>query len=155
MSEIDITPITHNLFVASRMTDIHAEDLEALDVDLIISMIAGLEPPEIFGKAPFQMLWLETHDSFLHPIPLEKLERGVTIALPYIKGNKKVLVFCREGKRRSVTMAAAILIATGMSSDEAMSLIKDKRAIADPYRFYIKQRIRAFEKYWRKNEKAV
>jgi hypothetical protein len=45
-------------------------------------------------------------------------------------------------------MAACILIARGMTADEAMDLIVSKRPIADPHAGYIERRIRAFEREW-------
>lgn len=47
------------------------------------------------------------------------------------------------------TMAACILIAQGLSSAEAMQLVKDRRPKADPYVFYIRKRIEKFEEVWR------
>jgi hypothetical protein len=41
-----------------------------------------------------------------------------------------------------------VLIGMGYSADEAMRLIKEKRAVADPYVPYIQKRIRKFEQQW-------
>jgi hypothetical protein len=46
-------------------------------------------------------------------------------------------------------MAAAILIAMGYSADEAMRLLRDRRAIAHPEAWYIRRQIQKFEKRWR------
>ena len=46
-------------------------------------------------------------------------------------------------------MAAAILIGMGFTADEAMKLISLRRKAADPYKFYIRWRIRIFETWWR------
>jgi len=73
---------------------------------------------------------------------------GVEAALPVIKDSGKVLVFCMEGKRRSVAMAAAILIGMGQTSEQAIDLLTTARKVADPRRWYIRMQIRAFEKYW-------
>jgi hypothetical protein len=45
-------------------------------------------------------------------------------------------------------MASCILIARGMSADEAMGLIVANRPVADPHAPHIERRIRAFEKDW-------
>jgi hypothetical protein len=45
-------------------------------------------------------------------------------------------------------MASCILIARGMTADEAMSTIIAQRPIADPHAWYIEKRIRAFESDW-------
>ncbi len=46
-------------------------------------------------------------------------------------------------------MGAAILIAQGYDPQEAMALIKKKRAVADPEIFYIRWRIMQFRRKWK------
>jgi protein-tyrosine phosphatase len=59
-----------------------------------------------------------------------------------------VLVYCREGRHRSVAMAASVLIGQGRSADDAMQLISANRPKADPYAWHIQRRIRKFEQIW-------
>jgi hypothetical protein len=47
-------------------------------------------------------------------------------------------------------MATCILIAHGYTSAEAMKLIVEQRAVADPYAPHIQSRIRKFEQDWHK-----
>jgi protein-tyrosine phosphatase len=96
------------------------------------------------------MLTLRTFDSIFLPIPIDKLVKGVEAALPVIEGGESVLVYCREGRHRSVAMAAAVLIGQGSSTDEAMRLISEKRSKADPYAWHIQRRIRKFEEVWQR-----
>jgi len=70
--------------------------------------------------------------------------------LPIIQNKGKVLVFCLQGKRRSIAMAAAILISMGHTSEQAINLLTTARKVADPRRWYIRIQIKAFEKYWQK-----
>jgi protein-tyrosine phosphatase len=77
---------------------------------------------------------------------------GVEAALPVIQNKGKVLVFCMQGKRRSVAMAAAILIGIGHTGEQAIDLLTTAREVADPRRWYIHRQIKAFEKYWQKRE---
>jgi len=49
---------------------------------------------------------------------------------------------------RGVAMGAAILIAQGLPAVEAMQLIKQRRAVADPYIWYIRRRIERFAQRW-------
>jgi protein-tyrosine phosphatase len=72
--------------------------------------------------------------------------------LPIIQNKGKVLVFCMRGKRRSVAMAAAILIGMGHTGEQAIDLLTTARKVADPRRWYIRRQIKAFEKYWKKRE---
>lgn len=150
---IDISKITENLYVGSCLTHEHADELRVLKFDLVISMIAQLKPHEVYMQAPFNTVWIRTYDTFFTPISIKKFMLGVDAALPVLKRGGKVLVFCMQGKRRSVAMASAILIATGHTAEEAADLLVKGREIADPRRWYVRRHIRAFEKYWNRNKK--
>jgi protein-tyrosine phosphatase len=78
------------------------------------------------------------------------LEIGVRRALPVIRGGESVMVYCREGKHRSVAMACCILIGLGYSAEAAMTLVKERREAADPDIWYIQERIRKFGQRWGK-----
>jgi protein tyrosine phosphatase (PTP) superfamily phosphohydrolase (DUF442 family) len=145
---IDISKITDYLYVGSRIGKEHADELKVLNFNLIISMIGQTPPDEVYTVAPFKSLWIRTYDTFLTPISVKKLLVGVEAALPVIENKGKVLVFCMQGKRRSVAMAAAILISMGNTSDQAIDLLTSARKEADPRRWYIHMQIKAFEKFW-------
>jgi rhodanese-related sulfurtransferase len=152
---IDVSEITDYLYIASRLDLSHLEELRVLNVDLIISMIGGECPPKMLGRPPVRLIWLRAYDTFITPIPLDRLRIGVEAALPVIKAGGRVLVYCRGGRRRSVTMAASILIALGKTADEAVDMIKAARAAADPTRWYVHRRIRSFEKFWRESNPFI
>jgi len=149
---IDISKVTDYLYVGSRVGEEHADELKVLNFNLIISMIGQLPPDEIYTRPPFKTLWIKTYDTFFTPISVKKLVAGVEAALPVIQNKGKVLVFCMQGKRRSVAMAAAILISMGHSGEQGIDLLTTARKVADPRRWYIRRQIKAFEKYWRKRE---
>jgi protein-tyrosine phosphatase len=149
---IDISKITEYLYVGSRVGKEHADELKVLDFNLIISMIGQTPPDEIYTLPPFKTLWIKTYDTFFTPIPIKKLLVGVEAALPIIQNKGKLLVFCMQGKHRSVAMAAAILISMGHTGEEAIDLLTTARTVADPRRWYIRRQIKAFETYWRKRE---
>ena len=111
-----------------------------------------IPPAEVYTQPPFRMLRLRTFDSIFLPIPISKLMEGVEAAIPAMQAGESVLVYCREGRHRSVAMTAAILIALGLPADRAMQLIKDRRAVADPYAWHIQRRIRKFEEVWQRRQ---
>jgi len=119
-------------------------------VDLVLSMI-GLSPPPELTRPPFRLVRLPVFDFPLLPFPLAVLRLGVGEALPVLKAGGRVLIYCRAGRHRSVAMAACILIATGMTADNAMATIEAHRPVADPHARHIESRIRAFEKDWLAN----
>jgi len=147
----DSSPITGQLFIASKPHARHVEDMRGLGVDLVISMI-WFAPPRELTRPPFSLLRLPTFDFPLLPIPLFMLRRGVEAALPVLEAGGRVLVYCKMGRHRSVAMAACILVATGMSAEEAMDAISATRVAADPRARHIAARIRAFERDWRRRQ---
>lgn len=145
---LDISKITDYLYVGARVGGEHADELKVLNFDLIISMIAQQKIHETFTQAPFKSIWIRTYDNCLRPISVKQFLTGIEAALPVIQKRGKVLVFCMEGRRRSVAMASAILIAAGYSSDEAAQLLMKARKVADPRAWYIRMQVRYFERYW-------
>jgi protein-tyrosine phosphatase len=145
---IDISRVTDYLYVGSRVGKEQADELKVYNFNLMISMIGQMPPDEIYTVSPFNTLWIRTYDTFVTPISVKKLLVGVKAALPVIQNKGRVLVFCMEGKRRSVTMAAAILISMGHTSEEAIDLVTTGRKVADPRRWYVRRQIKAFERHW-------
>jgi protein-tyrosine phosphatase len=149
---IDISKVTDYLYVGSRIGKEHADELRLLNFNLIISMVGQMPPDKIYTLPPFKTLWIKTFDTFFTPISIKKLLVGVEAAFAIIQNKGKVLVFCMQGRRRSVAMAAAILISMGYTGEEAIDLLTTAREVADPRRWYIRRQIEAFEKHWRKRE---
>lgn len=143
----DISQITEYLYISAWPRGEHAEEIAELGVRLILSM-HWLRPEKSLGNHPMRLLWLPTFDNPIFPMPMRKLKRGVQTALPVIRDGGAVLVHCKAGVHRSVAMAACVLIGLGYDADDAMGLIKEKRAVADPYVWYIQNRIRNFEQEW-------
>lgn len=144
---MDISRITDTLYVSSKLRAGHMKELPARNIRLAISTIAGQPPPD-FSRHICRILWLQTCDSILIPIPMNELMMGVQTALPVIQGGQSVLVYCAKGRHRSVVMAAAILIAMGHTACEAMQLLRVQRMAADPQAWHIARRIHKFESHW-------
>ncbi len=146
---MDISKITEYLYIAAHPKADAASTIQDLGVRLIINMIF-YRPAEAYKKPPFKLLTLRSFDSVFLPIQLSKLRKGVKTALPFIQNGDSILIYCREGKHRSVAMASCILIGVGYSSEDAMALVSSKRDKADPYASHIQRQIRRFEKSWNK-----
>jgi protein tyrosine phosphatase (PTP) superfamily phosphohydrolase (DUF442 family) len=144
----DISQITETLYISAWPRGEHAGEIQALGVRLILSM-HWRRPVKTVGHPPVRLLWLPTVDSPLTPMPMFLLRRGVQAALPVIRQGESVLVHCKAGVHRSVAMACCVLIGAGYTAEEAMGLVKDRRAIADPDVWYIRRRILEFEQEWR------
>ncbi|MCK4726024.1 MAG: dual specificity protein phosphatase family protein, partial [Anaerolineales bacterium] len=145
---------TEYLYVAASPNAECAGAISDLNVRLVINMIF-ITPAKVYQESPFRMLTLRTFDSIFIPIPIRKLEKGVKSALPAIQNSESVLIYCRQGRHRSVAMASTILIAKGYSADDAMQLVSSKRKAADPYAWHIQRQIRKFEKKWNNHKNSV
>ena len=154
LAAYDASAITDHLFIAPMPRARHVEEMRGLGVDLVISMI-WFAPPQELTRPPFRLIRLPAFDFPLLPIPLALLRRGAAAAALVLDAGGRVLVYCRAGRHRSVAMAACILIAEGMTSDEAMDTITAHRAIADPHAPHIERRIRAFEADWLRRQRPA
>jgi len=150
LSRPDISQITDYLFISAWPQEHHVEELISLNIRLILSM-HWWKPDKELNHPPLRVIWLPTIDSPITPMPIRTLRRGVEAALPIIKDGHAVLTHCRAGVHRSVAMASCILIGMGYTADEAMQLISEKRAVADPYVGYIRKRIYKFERSWKRD----
>jgi protein-tyrosine phosphatase len=146
-TSLAISQITDYLYISAWPRGNHIEQIVALGVNLVLSMHL-LPPVKLLGHARFRVLWLPTFDNPRFPISLKTLTKGVKAALPTIQDGQAVLTHCKEGKHRSVAQAACVLIGMDYTADDAMQLIKEKRAVADPYAEYIQVRIKKFESQW-------
>ncbi len=149
MSPLNYSQLTDDLYVGTTPGRGDYEVLRKLGVRLVINMrsLRGRAPRR--GNPPIRYLRLRTADTPLLPIPMAKLMRGAAAALEVMQAGGKVYTHCSRGRHRGVSMAAAILIAKGLSADQAIELIKARRGEADPEAAYIKRRIQLFEKRWR------
>ncbi|MGC1376754.1 MAG: hypothetical protein WA821_11035, partial [Anaerolineales bacterium] len=119
-----------------------------LGVRLVINMRCTRWPFPDPHDPPLDFLWLPSFDTMFIPIPVSTLMRGARAALRTIDGGGKVYAHCAGGRHRAVAMGASILIAQGYEAQAAMTLIKSRRAFADPDIFYIRRQILKFEMEW-------
>ena len=150
----DVSSITDQLFIAVRPRSRHVESVRGLGVDLVVSVL-WFAPPREFMRPPFSLRRLPMIDFALCPIPLRMLRLAVYAAVPVLDAGGRVLVYCRGGRHRSVATVCCILIARGMTADDAMDLVVRQRPVADPHAPHIEKRIRAFEADWRERQRVA
>lgn len=148
---MNFSKITDNLFIGTTPGKDDYQLLHEIGVRLIINMRFSHPPKPNPFDLSLKLLWLRTIDSPFFPIPVCKLMKGARAALETIRAGGAVYTHCAYGRHRGVAMGAAILIAQGHSPREAMDLIKDKRRVADPDVFYIRNRILKFTKRWERS----
>ncbi|MCL5006848.1 MAG: dual specificity protein phosphatase family protein [Patescibacteria group bacterium] len=142
----DISTIIPNLLMGSQPTSAAYRELEERGVQLIINTRIF---PDRRRNTSIPTENFRAIDAPFFQISMKYLLRGTQDAVELIKNNSQVFVHCRRGRHRSALMAAAILIALGHSSAEAIALIKKGRPAANPNIFYIKRRIKQFERVWK------
>lgn len=145
---MNFSSITDDLFIGTTPQPGDYPHLRDLGVRLVINMRWDHRLRPDTHSEPLSLLWLRTIDSPLFPIPVHALRRGALAALETIQAGGKVYTHCAAGRHRGVAMGAAVLIAQGYNPREAMELIREKRRVADPDIFYIRNRILRFAQKW-------
>jgi protein-tyrosine phosphatase len=102
---------------AAISSDTWHELVERLGVTVVVNLRS--EYQDTFAPPlPVAYLWVPVED---HTDPtLEQLHLGARFIDAAVRAGHRVLVHCKMGIGRSPTMAAAYLIWTGLSVDEAM-----------------------------------
>lgn len=144
----EYSQITDQLYVAAWPVKENYAEIVALGVRLVINM-DWVPPDPKLGEAPLRLLTLETHDTPLTPMPVDKIWTGVKAAAKTMASGDKVMVYCKGGVHRSVVMACCILISQGYPAEEAIRLIKLKRPVARPEDAPYKKAIEGFEVAWK------
>ncbi len=145
---MNYSKITDNLYIGTTPKAGDYNILHELGVTLVINMRIGLPPKRDPRTPPMRSVWLPVIDSPIFPIPVFVLRKGVLEALKVMDGGGAVYTHCSKGRHRGPAMGACILIAQGMSPDEAMRLIKERRPISDLKMWYIHRRVIKFSKSW-------
>lgn len=140
--------ITDDLFIGTTPLASDYDGLRQLGIRLIINMRFTRSPFPDRHHTPMQLLWLRTIDSPFFPLPVSKLMLGARTAVEMIKHGGKVYVHCAYGRHRGPAMGTCVLIAQGYEPGAAMNLVADRRAVADPYTYYIRSRILRFAQAW-------
>ena len=92
-------------------------------------------------------LWLPTKDH--QALTLTKLRIGVALLKETSRQKTKCYIHCRHGRGRAPTLVAAFLVSSGMDTEDAFALIKEKRPNIHPNRKQVAM-VKKFEVMYRK-----
>jgi protein tyrosine phosphatase (PTP) superfamily phosphohydrolase (DUF442 family) len=84
----------------------------------------------VHGVPPDAYLWLPTQDD--HAPAMEHLRSGVAFISQIIQQGGKVYVHCASGVGRAPTLAAAYLVSTGLTPEQAIGTIRRVRPFIKP-----------------------
>ncbi len=125
-----------NLLVGPQHTRAGLERLKAGGVTAILNMRAERDDRAL-GRATDRYLHLPVIDRM--PPSLELLQHGVDFITEELANGGVVYVHCREGLGRAPTLAAAYLVSTGLSAEDAWKRIRCVRPFIRPTQQQIDQ----------------
>ena len=122
-------PVTPQLYVGGQVNSSGWRWLEARGLTADVNLRSEFDDAA-HGIEPRAYLWLPIPDD--HAPSTEQLRKGVAFIEQSIQGGGKVYVHCAGGVGRAPTMAAAYLVSTGLSADQAWALIRQVRPFIKP-----------------------
>ena len=129
----DLDFITDSLAVGGALrSDEQIRALPGLGIGSVVDMRSeSLDNVAELGRLGIKFLHLPTID--WHPPTQEDLTTGTAWVLEQMAHGGKVLVHCQHGIGRSVILAAAVLVTSGYTWQDALNLIRAKRWGASPH----------------------
>lgn len=128
MSPADSSQVTPKLFVGGQQYRHGLNRMANLGISASVSLreVDDVER----GVALERHLWLPTEDDT--PPSLEQLNQAVLFIRQAIEDNRGVYVHCAAGVGRAPTTAAAYLVSTGMTPNQAWKTIRSGRPFIRP-----------------------
>ena len=136
--------ITANLFLGSQYSHIGLRKLKVMGVTGIVNMREHSDYEEARYEG-VKYLHLATVDNT--PPAIETLVKGADFVDEQIKAGGKVYIHCRQGLGRGPTMTIAYLIKTGLTYEDAFTLVKKVRTFINPRPAQI-ERLKELEMYY-------
>lgn len=125
-----LSRVTPHLYVGGQHRKRGWPAMQKQGITAIVNMREAQHDDRTKAAAPARYLHLATTDNT--PPSLEDLQKGVEFIAEEIAQGGAVYIHCGVGVGRAPTMAAAYLIATGMSADDALNTIKQARPFIHP-----------------------
>jgi predicted protein tyrosine phosphatase len=122
-------PVTPHLYVGGQINARGWRWLAARGLTADVNLRSEFDDAA-HGVAPQAYLWLPIPDD--HAPSMQQLCTGVDFIQRIIAAGGKVYVHCASGVGRAPTLAAAYLISTGLSPDQAWELIRRTRPFIKP-----------------------
>jgi hypothetical protein len=124
-----VSQITPQLHVGGQYRRRGWERLRLRGITAVVNMRVEFDDDAV-GIAPQRYLYLPTVDDA--PPSLQDLRAGVGFIAQEIRNGGGVYVHCGSGVGRAPTMAAAYLVSTGLTTDEAWARIRAARPFIRP-----------------------
>lgn len=125
----ELSQITPQLHVGGQYRQRGWRRLERRGITAVVNMRIEFDD-ETVGIAPQRYLYLPTIDDTAPS--LEHLRAGVEFMIEEIRRGGGVYVHCGAGVGRAPAMAAAYLVSTGLTPEEAWATIREARPFVRP-----------------------
>ncbi len=124
-----LSQITPLLYVGGQQRKHGLARLDARGIQAVVNL-RGEADDAARGVAPEHYLWLPTTDDA--PPTVEELARAVAFIAAQIAAGRGVYIHCAAGVGRAPTTAAAYLVSTGVSPEEAWDTVRQGRPFIRP-----------------------
>jgi protein-tyrosine phosphatase len=142
-NKFEASEIVTGLYVGSIDSAYDIKTLKMKGITHIISVLPGFVPPYPDDFKYMVINAMDDENTNLDMV-FEDSNKFIDDAF---ENNGNILIHCMMGRSRSVTIVAAYLINNfGMNVDEILSLMKSKRNIIEPNKYFEKQ-LRNYYKY--------
>ncbi len=131
-----VSEITPQLHVGGQYRRRGWPRLESRGITAVVNMRVEVDDVRL-GIAPERYLYLPVVDD--HAPSLEQLREGVDFVTDEIARGGSVYIHCGSGIGRAATMAAAYLISTGLTKEEAWASIRLVRPFIRPTTAQVEQ----------------
>ena len=131
-----VSQITPHLHVGGQYRRRGWRRLAARGITAVVNMRIEFDDDEA-GIAPPRYLHLPTVDD--EPPTLEQLDEGIAFIAEQVARGGGVYVHCGAGVGRAAAMAAAYLVSTGLTPNEAWARIREARPFVRPKPVQIEQ----------------
>jgi protein tyrosine phosphatase (PTP) superfamily phosphohydrolase (DUF442 family) len=121
--------VTPQLHVAGQYRRHAWATLAARGITAVVNLRIEFDDEQA-GIAPERYLYLPTEDD--HAPTVEQLREGCAFIAEEIANGGGVYVHCKSGIGRAAVMAAAYLVSTGLTVDQAWALIRRARPFIRP-----------------------
>jgi protein tyrosine phosphatase (PTP) superfamily phosphohydrolase (DUF442 family) len=131
-----VSQITPQLHVGGQYSKRGWPILQSRGVTAVVNMRDEFDS-RAAGLAPPNYLYLPTIDD--HAPTLEQLREGTAFIAGQVANGGGVYIHCKSGVGRAATMAAAYLMSTGLSQEEAWTRIRASRPFVRPTAVQLQQ----------------
>ncbi len=127
----DFTWVADDLAIGSRVMTDEWSMVSTAGIGAVVDCRAeARDPVDLLASLGLAFLHLPTRDC--GDFSADQVATGVAWVEQRLAEGRRTLIHCQAGKGRSVLIAAAVLTRRGLTPDQALDLIRERRPIVTP-----------------------